>query len=75
MADTQAPDGLRSVPCDGAVCGMIAARERQRQVWVAPANAPLEDVLGLTPEFSTDDWADLFDLQFNLARPERVTFA
>ena len=42
---------LRVVPPDGAICGTIAARERQRQVWVAPANVPLQGVLDLTPAF------------------------
>lgn len=74
MADEDSPKGLRPVPCDGAVCGTIAARERRRQVWVAPANVPLRDVLGLTPALSVDDWAELFDLQFNLIRPEPADF-
>jgi hypothetical protein len=74
LADEDTAEGLRAVPCDGAVCGMIAARERARQAWVAPANVPLQDVLGLTPIFSTDDWAELFDRQFNLVRPEPVDF-
>jgi phage tail sheath protein FI len=69
VADNAEPDGLRRVPADGAVCGMIAARERLRQVWVAPANVPLQDVLGLTPALSTDDWANLFDRQINVVRP------
>jgi hypothetical protein len=53
VADASAPDRLRPVPCEGVVCGMIAARERQRQAWVAPANVPLQGVLGLMPPFST----------------------
>jgi phage tail sheath protein FI len=53
---------------------MIAARERARQAWIAPANVPLQGVLGLTPAFSMDDWSDLFDLQFNLVRPEPRDF-
>jgi phage tail sheath protein FI len=53
---------------------MIAARERARQVWVAPANVPLQGVLGLTPAFDAGEWADLFDLQFNLARAEPRDF-
>jgi IPT/TIG domain len=74
VADASAPGGLRAVPCDGAVCGMIAARERERQVWVAPANVALQDVLGLTPVFSTDDWEDMFARQMNLVRPEPSDF-
>ncbi len=65
---------LRVVPPDGAICGTIAARERQRQVWVAPANMPLQGVLDLTPAISTDDWADLFEDQFNLIRREPGDF-
>ena len=65
---------LRVVPPDGAICGTIAARERQRQVWVAPANVPLQGVLDLTPVFATDDWADLFEDQFNLIRREPRDF-
>lgn len=72
--DANSADGLRRVSCDGAVCGMIAARERARQVWVAPANVPLRSVLGLTPQLDTDDWADLFELQFNLVRAEARDF-
>jgi hypothetical protein len=74
ISDVSSRDRLRRAPADGAVCGMIAAREHARQVWVAPANEPLQGVLGLVPTFSTDDWADLFDLQFNLIRPEPKDF-
>jgi hypothetical protein len=74
LGDAAAPDRLRAVPPDGAACGMIAAREREREVWVAPANLPLGGVLGLSPEISTSDWADLFELQFNLVRREPRDF-
>jgi phage tail sheath protein FI len=53
---------------------MIAARERAAQVWVAPANVALNGVIGLAPSISTDDWADLFDLQLNLVREEPKDF-
>jgi hypothetical protein len=72
--DEDAPDRLRPVPPDGAVCGMIAARERARGAWVAPANVPLAEALGLTPALSADDWVELFELQFNLVRPEPRDF-
>lgn len=74
LADDSAADRLRAVPPDGAACGLIAARERERQVWVAPANVALTGVLGLAPEVSAEDWADLFELQFNLVRREARDF-
>lgn len=74
LADPTAPDGTRLTACDGVICGMIAAREQQRQVWVAPANVPGQRILDLTPAISNDDWADLFALQFNLIRPEPRDF-
>jgi phage tail sheath protein FI len=74
VRDLNAPDRLRPIPPDGAVCGTIAAREHERQVWVAPANLPLTPALGLVPPISDDDWADLFALQFNLVRPEPRDF-
>jgi hypothetical protein len=74
VADPSSPDQLRPVPGDGAVCGMIATRERERRVWVAPANLPLQGGLGLVPTVSTEDWAELFNLQFNLIRPEPRDF-
>lgn len=74
LADDAAADRLRAVPPDGAACGLIAAREHERQVWVAPANVALTGVLGLTPEVSTEDWADLFELQFNFVRREARDF-
>ncbi|HEY0173713.1 MAG TPA: hypothetical protein VGB98_22055 [Pyrinomonadaceae bacterium] len=74
LADDAAADRLRAVPPDGAACGLIAARERDRQVWVAPANVALTGVLGLAPEVSTEDWADLFELQFNFVRREARDF-
>lgn len=74
ISDTSAPGGLRTVPPEGAICGLIAARERTRGVWVAPANQPIQGLLGLAPAFSEEDWADLFDFQFNLVRREARDF-
>jgi hypothetical protein len=68
LADAASTDGLLAAPADGAVCGTIARREHEAQVWTAPANMALNGVLGLTPAVSTEDWAELFDLQFNLIR-------
>jgi phage tail sheath protein FI len=73
-SDTAASDRLRAAPPDGIVCGTIAARERERGVWVAPANIPLKGVLGFAIEISNEDWAELFELQFNLIRREPRDF-
>lgn len=74
LPDAGMPDNLRATPSDGAMCGVIAARERQRQVWIAPANVPLKDVLGLAPSFNAEEGAELFELQFNLIRHEPRDF-
>ena len=59
---------------DGPICGLIARREIERQVWRAPANEPLHDVLGTSPDFSEDDWAELYDAQINLIRHQPRDF-
>ena len=56
------------VPPDGAVCGMIAARELARGPWIAPANVPLLGVIGLSPVLTASDWEALFNAQVNLVR-------
>lgn len=74
VADRDAAGGVRATPPDGALCGLIAGHERERGVWIAPANRPVQGVLGLEPDLSTDDWADLFAAQFNLVRREAKDF-
>ena len=59
---------LRAMPSDGAICGMIAARERARGPWIAPASVPLQGIVGLSPNFSQTDWADLFNAHMNIVR-------
>lgn len=74
VPDASAPDGTRAISCEGAVCGTIGARERDRQVWVAPANIPLQGVVGVTPAISGQDAVDLFARQLNLIRAEANDF-
>jgi len=74
VRDDNAPDRARAIACDGAMAGLIAAREHERGVWIAPANLPLQGILGLTPALSDDDWAELFAQQFNLVRLEARDF-
>jgi hypothetical protein len=75
LANPAVPSGATvTVPPDGAACGLIAAREIARQVWVAPANMPIPAVVDLQPDFSRDDWATLFLQGFNLVRAEATDF-
>ena len=74
IADGAQTGILRAVPPDGAACGTIAARERARGVWVAPANIPLVGVLSATPLLAGSDQADLFVAGFNLLRSEPRDF-
>jgi uncharacterized protein len=60
---------LRNQPADGAVCGMIAARELARGAWVAPASVPLHGPVALTPSVSASDVVRLFNAHANLLVP------
>jgi hypothetical protein len=45
----------RIVPPDGVSLGVLAARATKRGAWVAPANEPLQDVVGVTPPIAGAD--------------------
>jgi hypothetical protein len=66
---------LRNQPADGAVCGMIAARELARGAWVAPANVPLLGPVALTPAVSAGDVLRLFNAHTNLLVPQPGTIS
>ncbi len=66
---------LRPSPPDGAVCGLIAARELARGAWVAPANVALRGVVGLIPSVPEGERAALFDARVNLLRQEPGRFS
>lgn len=66
---------LRAAPPDGAVCGMIAARELVRGPWIAPANVPLRGVVGLSQVVGEVDAVALFDAQVNLLRQQPGSFS
>jgi phage tail sheath protein FI len=65
---------LRDVPPDGAMAGVIATRSATRGAWVAPANEPLQGVLGLTPSISSSARQGLQDAAVNLIRQEPTGF-
>ncbi|HET8851364.1 MAG TPA: hypothetical protein VFN02_02475, partial [Ktedonobacteraceae bacterium] len=58
------------LPPDGAVCGMIAQRAIERGAWIAPANVPLQEVVGLSPAIARSSWLPLQNIQVNLVRQE-----
>jgi hypothetical protein len=66
---------LRNQPADGAVCGMIAARELARGAWVAPADVPLHGPVALTPTVSAGDVVRLFNAHANLLVPRPGTIS
>jgi phage tail sheath protein FI len=63
-------NGLRRIPPDGAMCGLLAARALARGAWVAPANQTLAGVVALTPPLARARWLDLQDAQINVIRQE-----
>lgn len=66
---------LRYVPPDGTAAGMIAARERQRGAWIAPANVALRTVADLAPDFTDVEWAPLYNRQINVLRRQPGRYA
>ncbi|MCU0490524.1 MAG: hypothetical protein MUD01_02855 [Chloroflexaceae bacterium] len=67
---------LRATPPDGAACGLIAARERERGAWITPAGVALRGVVGLTPLLSEAEAGELFDApaQLNLVQQQPGRF-
>ena len=74
VAPAGAATPLRVTPPDGAIAGLIAARELARGAWIAPANDALRDVQGLSLDLTRDEWATLFPEQLNLIRREAADF-
>jgi len=60
--------GGASVPPDGSIAGAMAARARRRGAWIAPANEPLLDVVGLDPALPEGEFLGLDRARINLVR-------
>ncbi|MER5519437.1 hypothetical protein [Streptomyces sp. NPDC002763] len=73
--DPRSTAPLRTVPPDGMVAGTIAARERARGAWIAPANLPLRGPVQLAPALTDAETAKLFDAHANplRQRPGTIT--
>jgi hypothetical protein len=61
----RAGDQLVCTPPDGAIAGQLAASAWQRGAWLAVANRPLKDVLGLAMPASTAVRQAMLDSQLN----------
>jgi hypothetical protein len=66
---------LWSTPPDGAVAGLMAARAHGRGAWIAPANDPLRDVVGLDPSLADAELLDLDRARVNMVRRLASGFA
>lgn len=47
---TRTPAGVRSIPPDGAMAGVLARRASEHGAWLSPANQPVRGVVALTRE-------------------------
>lgn len=54
----------RSVPPDGALCGVLARREASGGPWLSPGNQAVSGSLGLEPQFDVEGLGQLVDDQF-----------
>jgi len=64
----------RPRPPDGAIMGVFAQRAATRGPWVAPANVPLRDVVGLVRPFADDEQGRLFEAQIDVLRDTPAGF-
>jgi hypothetical protein len=61
---------LRTIPPDGAACGVIARRTLARGAWIAPANERLLRVVALAPALNPQRRLELHAAQLNVIRQE-----
>ena len=61
---------LAACPPDGVAAGVLAKRANLRGAWIAPANEPLRDVVGLDPLIEPADRLALDAARINLIRRE-----
>jgi hypothetical protein len=72
---TPQSSALRTVPPDGAIAGMIAARELARGIWVAPAAVALRGPVALAPKLTEVETVRLFDAHANVIRQRPGSFS
>jgi hypothetical protein len=65
---------LRRLVPDGPAAGVLAARARERGVWIAPASEPLRDVVALVPKLDRRRRLDLQEARVNELRQHPAGF-
>jgi hypothetical protein len=65
---------FRSIPPDGAICGIMAKRALSRGAWVAPANELMTGIVTLTPHIDEAWRLELLQTHINLVRQEPYGF-
>ncbi|HEX6660518.1 MAG TPA: phage tail sheath C-terminal domain-containing protein [Sphingomicrobium sp.] len=60
--------GLVSIPADGAIAGLMAAKALDQGAWVAPANDPINGLLGLDTQSPIAELIDLDRARINMIR-------
>ncbi|MEO6588176.1 MAG: hypothetical protein ABIP06_02510 [Pyrinomonadaceae bacterium] len=70
LAREESFEAVRKIPPCGAVSGVFAKHSVGRGAWVAPANEPLQNILGLAKDFPRDGFLDFQDSLINLVRHE-----
>jgi hypothetical protein len=65
---------FRSIPPEGAICGIMAKRALARGAWVAPANELMAGILTLTPRIDDSRRLELQQSHVNLVRQEPYGF-
>jgi phage tail sheath protein FI len=68
-------ESLSATSPEGAVAGAMAKRARERGAWIAPANAPLLDIIGLEPSLPDKELLDLDRARVNMVRRLPAGFA
>jgi len=61
---------FRSIPPDGAACGVLAQRALARGAWIAPANEVFSGAVALMPPMLRQRWTEIQEVQINLVRQE-----
>lgn len=73
-ADRSGSRQLQRTPADGAMLGLMAGVALERGAWIAPATRAFQQVLGLTPAISPDNYQALLEHGINVIQQSASGF-